>query len=999
MGFQATANAEPVPGYRLIDRLGGGGFGEVWKAEAPGGLHKAVKIIHGSMHAVDDDSNYHALQELKALKRLQAIRHPYLLSLERYDIIDGRLFIVMELADCNLWDRFKHYRNQGQLGIPRAELLGYLRESAEVLDMMNKEHQLQHLDIKPQNLFLVYNHVKVADFGLVKDLEGIQGTITGGVTPVYAAPETFNGTITRFCDQYSLAIVYQELLTGVRPFAGTTGQQLLFQHLKEAPNLAPLPPADRAAVGQALAKEPSSRFPTCMDFVNALQHTGEPLRTSGSSTTNTPVSMFTPQQEAFRSPLQDPMETPHTQLRSKPFERDAVAGTSMADFVIPVKNAPPEITGNGALRPAIIIGAGGVAMEMLKAFRIQLRDQFGDHRKIQTLKLIYIDTDSTDLQNAIIEGAGALLPNEVVPARLNRPAHYLKPRRNGRSLIEGWFDASQLYKIPRNPVTNGMRSLGRLAFLDHYRVISDKLSTSIQEATTPDAITRTDSFLKLGMMTNRPIVYVVAGLGGGSGSGMMLDLGYMAQLKLRHLGYQNPEVVGICLLPAAIKTTPSQAMANSYTALREIFHFSQPDTTFKAQYEDKDGAISESAGPFSRCMLVPIEPGKSGRSSSQLETRLTTVIETCDILQQELFSNSSRGLNELRKNIVADNSTNPFQVLGLASYCWPQHALLSRSARWLSASVLSRWLSGRADIISEYVQKWLHSRWESEQLLPKFLMQKFTQAIEQKLKSPPKDMFSEAAEQFIQKGWFAKDPDPIKLQAALSRLVAFLGMPDERSMQRTVGTLENFLEQSADNLAGELESRFLRLAMTLFEHPDYRLIGALQATVQVQEIIESFLADLQNNFTTKASSCLEAYYAIFYYLNPPEGAKRSSNTDLGKALHTFAVNRYESLIERQAFRLFSAIKQRIGDQQQQFQFSKTKLEEVCREVEAVIDQRMPTPDRMLLPKGYRRLKRLNKCFVKQSRRMTFADSINSCKYGLKKSSTHSLMFVFQRRVG
>ena len=78
----------------------------------------------------------------------------------------------MELAERNLWDRFKECRTQGLPGIPRDELLNYMDEAAEALDLMNNQYQLQHLDIKPQNLFLVYKHVKVADFGLVKDLEG-----------------------------------------------------------------------------------------------------------------------------------------------------------------------------------------------------------------------------------------------------------------------------------------------------------------------------------------------------------------------------------------------------------------------------------------------------------------------------------------------------------------------------------------------------------------------------------------------------------------------------------------------------------------------------------------------------------------------------------------------------------------------------------------------------------------------------------------------------------
>ena len=149
-----------------------------------------------------------------ALKRVQTVRHPYILSLERYDIIDNQLIIVMELADRTLWDRFRECRSQGLLGIPREELLQYMEESAEALDLMNGTYNLQHLDIKPQNLFVVHSHVKVADFGLVKDLEGMAASVTGGVTPVYAAPEIFDGKVSRFSDQYSLAIVYQELLTG-----------------------------------------------------------------------------------------------------------------------------------------------------------------------------------------------------------------------------------------------------------------------------------------------------------------------------------------------------------------------------------------------------------------------------------------------------------------------------------------------------------------------------------------------------------------------------------------------------------------------------------------------------------------------------------------------------------------------------------------------------------------------------------------------------------------
>jgi serine/threonine protein kinase len=267
--------AEPIPGYRLLQPLGKGGFGEVWKCEAPGGLLKAVKFVEGARHALADAP---ADEELRAIERVKAIRHPFILSMERVESVGGELVIVLELADRNLADLLASETAAGRTGIDREQLLGYLREAAEALDVMNVRHDLQHLDIKPQNLFLVSNHVKVGDFGLVNSLVSAAGggrapaLQLGAITPVYASPEVFQGTISRHSDQYSLAIVYQELLTGTLPFAGKNARQLLLQHLQGEPDLAALPEVDRAPILRALAKDPAARYPSCSDLVHALVH-------------------------------------------------------------------------------------------------------------------------------------------------------------------------------------------------------------------------------------------------------------------------------------------------------------------------------------------------------------------------------------------------------------------------------------------------------------------------------------------------------------------------------------------------------------------------------------------------------------------------------------------------------------------------------------------------------------------------------------------------------
>lgn len=273
--YQRQAGEIPIPGYRIIEPLGKGGFGEVWKCEAPGGLYKAIKFVYGHSNDLIDNSMSGAEQELRALQHVKSLRHPFLLSMDRLECIGNELLIVMELADMSLFDLLQEFRASEELGIPRLDLLMYMRETAEVLDVMNLEHGLQHLDIKPQNLFVVHNHVKVADFGLVNSLAEIcaQENSTfelDHITPIYASPESFLGKITLFSDQYSLAVVYQELLTGELPFQGTNFRQLALMHNQTEPNLESLPEADRPFVARALAKDPRARFPSSTDFIRSL---------------------------------------------------------------------------------------------------------------------------------------------------------------------------------------------------------------------------------------------------------------------------------------------------------------------------------------------------------------------------------------------------------------------------------------------------------------------------------------------------------------------------------------------------------------------------------------------------------------------------------------------------------------------------------------------------------------------------------------------------------
>jgi formylglycine-generating enzyme required for sulfatase activity len=265
----ALSNVEPSVlsvggGYRLLQPLGRGAFGEVWKAEAPGGVEVAVKLIARALQPAE------ARRELAALQLMKRLRHHNLLVLQAFFALPDRLIIVLELADGSLRGRLEECQKAGQPGIPPAELLRYVREAAEALDYLHAQN-VQHRDVKPDNLLLLGTHVKVADFGLAKLLEPNQLQSASHVgTPACMAPEVWNNKLSVHSDQYSLAVTYVQLRTGRRPFLGDTLPALMKAHLLDAPELGPLGPREQEVLRRALAKTPEARFPSCTAFVKAL---------------------------------------------------------------------------------------------------------------------------------------------------------------------------------------------------------------------------------------------------------------------------------------------------------------------------------------------------------------------------------------------------------------------------------------------------------------------------------------------------------------------------------------------------------------------------------------------------------------------------------------------------------------------------------------------------------------------------------------------------------
>ncbi len=271
------ADDRPIPGFRLIRRRGRGGFGEVWEAEGSGGFRVALKFVRLSPRARS--------AELRALEFARGIHHPNLMASFGSWQVDDMLIIGMELADRSLWDRYVEAADEGLLGIPRPELLGYLADAAAAIDYLNEYRHaidgrervgIQHRDIKPPNILLCGTGAKVADLGMARAMEGDSAGHTGTWTCAYAAPEFFRGRTTRQSDQYGLAASYCQLRAGRLPYDGNAAS-MTAGHLFGQPDLDALPEAERPIVARGLAKEPGDRWPDCRSLVEALRALGPGL--------------------------------------------------------------------------------------------------------------------------------------------------------------------------------------------------------------------------------------------------------------------------------------------------------------------------------------------------------------------------------------------------------------------------------------------------------------------------------------------------------------------------------------------------------------------------------------------------------------------------------------------------------------------------------------------------------------------------------------------------
>lgn len=264
-----------IGNYRIVEPLGEGGMGTVFRAEhVVLGRPYALKVLRSRVVEKDASAAQRFLREARAAAR---VRHPNIVDVFDFGYLgDGRPYFVMELIEGeSLTDRV------ARGALDPAEVVSIARQMAQALAAVH-DRGVIHADVTPGNALIVSVdpiHVKLCDFGLAAIAgEGMSEEDSDFVlgTPAYISPEQLRGLpATDRSDQYGLGCVLFELLSGAPPYMDEDIRKLCLMHVQapipvvESPH-GPLPPKLADVISTCLQKSPQARFPGMRAMLAAL---------------------------------------------------------------------------------------------------------------------------------------------------------------------------------------------------------------------------------------------------------------------------------------------------------------------------------------------------------------------------------------------------------------------------------------------------------------------------------------------------------------------------------------------------------------------------------------------------------------------------------------------------------------------------------------------------------------------------------------------------------
>ena len=264
--YNAFRKPDFIAGYEIQNHLGGGAFGEVYKARKSSiGKAYAIKFLR-----LDDAAQKDATErELEQVRLFAAIDHPNLVTIEDMGVVLGVPFLVMGYAGEDTLARRITRRE-----LEREHALRFFVQACRGVLALH-DRRLAHFDLKPGNIFLNGDVARVGDYGLAKLLTEGRATLSfGRGTPHYMAPEMLRNRADHRADVYSLGVILFESLAFELPYGSPEGGAILLRE-DDTPPAFPsnFPPPLRPVVERCLRLDPTQRYASVHELLAAMGQT------------------------------------------------------------------------------------------------------------------------------------------------------------------------------------------------------------------------------------------------------------------------------------------------------------------------------------------------------------------------------------------------------------------------------------------------------------------------------------------------------------------------------------------------------------------------------------------------------------------------------------------------------------------------------------------------------------------------------------------------------